>query len=73
MRKSIISFAAAVFAAAPCAYAADQSPIILDLSKSTTELTFNAENGSWTGTYDDDAESIESQCFSFLHQSLINI
>ena len=70
MRKSILSFAAAAFAAAPCAYAAEQSPIILDLSKSTTELTFNADNGSWTGTYDDDAESIESQCFSFLHSAI---
>lgn len=57
-------------AAAPCAFAAEQTPIILDLSKSTTELTFNAENGSWTGTYDDDAEAIESQCFSFLHSSI---
>lgn len=70
MRKSILSFAAAVCAAATCAYAAEQTPIILDLSKSTTELTFNAENGSWTGTYDDDAESIESQCFSFLHSAI---
>ena len=70
MRKSILSFAAAVCVAVPCAYAAEQSPIILDLSKSTTELTFNTENGSWTGTYDDDAESIESQCFSFLHSAI---
>ena len=68
MRKIFLSIAAAV-AVAPCAYAAEQSTIILDLSKSTTELTFNAENGSWTGTYDDDAESIESQCFSFQHFS----
>lgn len=69
MRKVFLSIAAAV-AAAHCVYAAEQSTIILDLSKSTTELTFNAENGSWTGTYDDDAESIESQCFSFLHSSM---
>lgn len=69
MRKAIFSIAAAI-AAASCAYAADESPIILDLSKATTELTFNAENGSWTGTYDDDAESIESQCFSFLHSAI---
>lgn len=69
MRKVFLSIAAAL-AAAACAYAADQSPIILDLSKSTTELTFNAENGSWTGTYDDAAESIESQCFSFIHSSI---
>ena len=69
MRKVFLSIAA-VAATAVCAYAAEQSPIILDLSKSTTELTFNAENGSWTGTYDDDAESIESQCFSFLHSAI---
>ena len=70
MRKSILSFTAAVCAAVSCAYAAEQTPIILDLSKSTTALTFNTENGSWTGTYDDDAESIESQCFSFLHSAI---
>lgn len=69
MRKVFLSIAA-VITAASCAYAADQSPIVLDLSKSTTELTFNTENGSWTGTYDDDAESIESQCFSFLHSAI---
>lgn len=70
MRKSILSLAAAVCAVAPCAYAAEQTPIILDLSKSTTELTFDAENGSWTGTYDDDAEAIESQCFLFMHSAI---
>ena len=69
MRKVFLSIAAAI-AAAGCAYAANQSTIMLDLSKSTTELTFNADNGSWTGTYDDDAESIDSQCFSFLHSAI---
>lgn len=69
MKKLFISLAA-VCATAACAFAADQSPIILDLSKATTDLTFNAENGSWTGTYDDDAEAIDSQCFSFLHSAI---
>lgn len=68
MKKIFISLSA-VIATVSCAFAADQSPIILDLSKSTTELTFNTENGSWNGTFDDDAESIDSQCFSFLHFS----
>ena len=68
MKKLFISLAVAT-AAASCAFAAEQSPIILDLSKSTTELTFNAENGSWTDTYDEDAESIDSQCFSFIHSA----
>lgn len=49
---------------------ADDSVIVLDLTKSTTELTFNAENGSWTETYNDDVESIESQCFSFSHNAI---
>ena len=69
MRKIFLSIAAAM-AAAPCAFAAEQAPIILDLSKATTELNFNAENGSWTGTYDDDAEAIESQCFLFMHSAI---
>lgn len=70
MRKVFLSIAATLYAAATCAYAAEQSTIVLDLSKSTTELTFNAENGSWNETYDDDAEHIDSQCFSFLHSSI---
>lgn len=68
--KNFFLSLAAVVATASCAFAAEESTIILDLSKSTTELTFNAENGSWTDTYDDDAESIDSQCFSFLHSSI---
>lgn len=44
--------------------------VVLDLTKATTTLNFDAENGAWTGTYDDDAESIDSQCFSFVHNSM---
>ncbi len=32
---------------------ANDGVITLDLTKSTTPLQFNPENGSWTGTYDD--------------------
>lgn len=55
-----------------CALVANaQSDIItLDLTKATTGLQFDAETGAWTGTYDDDAESIDSQCFSFVHNSM---
>lgn len=49
---------------------ARQDEIILDLTKSSTPLEFNASNGSWTGTYDDDATSIDSQVFSFVHGSM---
>lgn len=53
---------------AVAALANAQSDIItLDLTKSTTPLEFNPTNGSWTGTYDDDAETIDSQVFSFVH------
>lgn len=52
-------------------FAENTNPVItLDLSKSTTPLEFNAENGAWTGTYDDDETAIESQCFSFVHNSM---
>lgn len=48
-----------------------QSEIItLDLTKATTPMEFNESNGSWTGTYDDDAESIDSQVFVFIHGSM---
>ena len=47
---------------------------ILDLTKSTTPLEFNAEDGSWTGTYTTgeypDLNSIESQVFSFIHGAM---
>lgn len=61
-----------VFVALMAAASADaESGIItLDLTKSTTPLEFNAENGSWAGTYDDDAERIDSQIFSFVHSSM---
>ncbi|MDE6269372.1 MAG: DUF4465 domain-containing protein [Muribaculaceae bacterium] len=49
---------------------AQEKIVTLDLSKATTPLVFNENTGAWTGTYDDDAESIESQCFSFVHSSI---
>ncbi len=49
---------------------AQEKIITLDLSKAATKLEFNETTGAWTGTYDDDAESIESQCFSFVHNSM---
>lgn len=44
--------------------------ITLDLSQSTTRLEFSETTGAWTETYNDDEESIESQCFSFVHSSI---
>lgn len=44
--------------------------ILLDLSKATTPLTFNEENGMWEGTYDDDETEIESQVFSIVKNSM---
>lgn len=44
--------------------------IVLDLSKATTELTFNSNSGMWDGTFDDDETEIESQVFSFVHNSM---
>lgn len=42
----------------------------LDLTQSTTPLSFDAGTGAWSGTYDDEAGSIDSQCFSFVHASM---
>lgn len=66
--KKVTFFLAALFCAAVAN--AESETITLDLTKSTTPLEFNANNGSWTGTYDDDAESIDSQVFSFVHNSM---
>lgn len=67
MRKSLFTVVMVLTATMMCA---QEKTIILDLSKSTTELTFNTENGSWNGTYDDDETSIESQVFDFVHSSM---
>ncbi|MCM1068000.1 MAG: DUF4465 domain-containing protein [Muribaculaceae bacterium] len=50
--------------------AAAQELTVLDLTKATTPLEFDEDNGAWTGTYDEDAEAIESQCFNFVHSSM---
>ena len=62
--KKFLALAAAF--AAFSAMAADTDVVMLDLSKATTALTFNEETGAWTGTFNEDDESIESQCFSFV-------
>ena len=72
--KSKVLFAV-VFAATAMPAALAQSSnegivIVLDLSKSTTPLTFDSTNGMWEGTYDDDETEIESQVFSFVHNSM---
>ena len=67
--KKFTTFLAAFTVAAAGAYA-QEGYHTLDLTKATTELTFNEVNGAWTGTFDDDAESIDSQCFVFIHNSM---
>lgn len=69
MKTSILT-AIIGLAGVSCALGAENAQIILDLTKASTELSFNPENGSWVGTYDDDATSIDSQCFSFFHNSI---
>lgn len=49
---------------------AQNNVILLDLTKSTTPLEFDTENGSWNDTYNDNAMSIDSQVFSFVHNSM---
>lgn len=65
MKKSTLIMLLAAFGAG----AADEV-ITLDLTKATTPLEFETESGAWTGTFNDDASSIESQCFSFIHSSM---
>ncbi len=66
MKKILLaSLLAASFAAN-----AQSDIITLDLTKADTELEFNADNGAWTKTFDDNAATIDSQKFSFLHYSI---
>lgn len=60
---------AAALMAATTAMAEDET-VTLDLTKSMTELTFDATNGAWTGTYNDDEATIDSQIFCFIHSSM---
>lgn len=69
MKKTVLL--ASLLLSLPVRLMADGGRLItLDLSKSTTPLAFNAETGAWNDTYNDDCESIESQCFSFVHSSM---
>lgn len=68
MKKNFIS-AISLLAVAASAQAATDV-VTLDLTQATTELTFDADNGAWTGTFDDDAATIDSQVFSFVHGSM---
>ena len=49
------------------AQVSDNGIIMLDLSKSTTPLTFDEVNGMWNDNFDEDITEIESQVFSFVH------
>ena len=69
--KTLFSSAALLTAAVlPSQGAETDDIIVLDLSKATTDLTFDSTNGMWEGTYDDDETEIESQVFSFVHNSM---
>ncbi len=68
MKKSIFFFIIALLSASQSN--AEDRVVTLDLTKATTALEFNSENGSWNGTFNDDEEAIESQCFLFLHSSM---
>lgn len=44
--------------------------IFLDLSKASTQLTFDEVNGMWNGTFDEDITEVESQVFSIIHNCI---
>lgn len=70
MNKIFIS-ALTLLAAGTVATSAQAGDVItLDLTQSTTPLTFDEDSGAWTGTFDDEAGSIDSQVFSFVHSSM---
>lgn len=48
------------------ACAAGAQNTVLDLTKAQTNLEFDADNGAWTETYNEDVTTLESQCFSFV-------
>ncbi|MGM9804000.1 MAG: DUF4465 domain-containing protein [Muribaculaceae bacterium] len=64
MKKLFTLMAAAMLAAGVVA-----QNVTLDLSKATTELTFDSETGAWTETFNADKTVIESQSFVFKHNA----
>ena len=44
--------------------------VTLDLTKPLTPLEFDAKTGAWTETLNDDEFTIDSQVFSFMHNSM---
>lgn len=52
-----------------CLSASAQS-VVLDLKSASVPQEFNAENGMWTGTYDDSCTAIECGGFRLMHGSM---
>lgn len=52
------------------AAAASDKIITLDLTKAEIPMEFDADSGAWTGTFDDEAYTIDSQLFCILHNSM---
>ena len=67
LKSIFLSIVSLMVASASAQTTFDDDVIVLDLSKSTTPLTFESENGMWAGTYDDEETEIESQVFSIVH------
>lgn len=65
-----LTMAATVVTGSLSAQTGSQDVIILDLSKATTDLSFDEVNGMWHDTYEDDATEIESQVFSIVHGAI---
>lgn len=68
MKSKILLIAAVACSAAVAS--ADDGIVTLDLTKALTPLEFDSTNGSWTGTYNDDEVTVDSQCFSFIKYSM---
>lgn len=64
MRKFLLP---ALLAAALPVMADDDQIYMLDLTKATTPLEFNADNGAWSETYNSAQKVVSSQVFDFLH------
>lgn len=68
MYKANLFVALVMLASAPAAAqeASEANDLIfLDLTKTTNPLTFNADNGAWTETYNTAIQSVDAQVFNF--------
>lgn len=68
--KKIFTLALALCSLSMANAAGNDDIITLDLTKASTEMTFDATTGAWNNAGSEEITTIDSQCFSFIRHCL---